>query len=381
VLSPADRRRSLYLFHSALGVGIGIWLFAVSFTGAVSLFRSELDTWSQPGFAGSHGAPRGSADRAWAGVRDAAAGSVNVMLRFPDAATGAWDIIASAPGRTPLRLRVDPATGASLGSSRHEAATAFFRLHAYLLLPGKVGRYLVGVLGVTLLCTAFTGVFMHRHVWSSAARVRVGRRLRIVAADLHRALGIWALLFHVLMGTTGAYLGLKDLLVAPALFARFDGDVAGGRAAVTHPPLPPSGTAAPLAALEPRIAEARSAIPGLEPNAILLHNPGDAAARITVLGTLPGHMLPEHEAEMVVFDGVSGERLAIRDGSRSARALRVYYALAPLHFAAFGGAGVRFVYFGLGLCTALLAASGAVIFRERRSQRGLRPDSADAAAA
>jgi uncharacterized iron-regulated membrane protein len=378
VLTPADRRRSLYVFHSTLGVAIGVWLFTVAFTGAVSLFRAELDTWAQPGFAGDPSAPRGSADRVFATVSDALAGSTSVMMRFPDHASAAWDIIAVAPGRAPQRLRVDPTGAQPLGSARHEAATAYFRLHAYMLLPGRVGRYLVGLLGLVVVGTVLSGVFMHRNVWRQARELRAGRRLRIVAADLHRALGIWALLFHLLMGTTGAYLGLKDLLVAPALLARFDGDLAGGRAALAASRPRLTGTAAPLPELEPLIAAARRAIPGLEPNAVRLDHPGDTSVQVTVLGTLPGHLLPAHEAEVVEFAGLSGELLDVRDGARSAPPLRIYWSLAPLHFAAWGGPAVRLLYCVLGLCTALLAASGAVIFHERRLGRSARPRSAAA---
>jgi uncharacterized iron-regulated membrane protein len=257
----------------------------------------------------------------------------------------------------------------------------YFRLHAYALLPGKLGRYAIGVAGLLLLVSAGSGLLMHRNTLRAARQVRTGRRLRIVAADMHRALGVWALAFHVGIGATGAALGLKDVLIAPALWARFGGDLVTARAALGVPAPVPSGVPLALPPVEPLLQRARERIPLLEPNLVLVRAWGDAEALITVLGTIPGRLLPRHEAERVTFAARTGEIVEVIDALSAPPALRAYHMVAPLHYADFTGIWLRWIYFVLGLVTAALSVTGLAIRARRHAERASRAAASDAAQA
>ncbi len=388
-----DQRRRLDAFHRALGTFAAIWIFVLGLTGSVSLFRDQLDHWAQGPMSVAQGAVSGRAVEATARPASMQQGSANpvdrmiglddvlralsqdlaaatrISVRYPAHSAEPFEVTATSERGLSQRYRVNSTTGDSLGAVRHEAALAYFTLHAYFLVSSKLGRYWVGAFGVMLVASALTGLVLQRRVVRAALRIRWSGRDRIVAGDLHRSMGVIALVFHVAMGATGACLGLKDLFVGPALVAQLGGDVRAALDSVRSSVPVTAATPADMPPLEPLVQRAAQAIPGFVPNLVILREWGRANALMQVLGTVPGKLLPRHEAEQVHIELGSGEVVKVEDGQRATWVMRAYYALAPIHYGDFFGVWVKWVYFVLGLSTAALGLTGVVIRRERQSER------------
>src|SRR5262249_55686705 len=114
-----------------------------------------------------------------------------------------------------LEVLVDSRSGRVMGSRWAERSP----LHALRLLhtelySGTRGRVIVGCLGVWLVLQAVTGLYlwsplMKRPWWGLT--VRWARPWPVMGADLHKALGAAALVFHLPIAATGALLGIGAL--------------------------------------------------------------------------------------------------------------------------------------------------------------------------
>lgn len=374
--------RTFYEVHRGLGTVLSLVLFVIAFTGALVVFRAEFDAWGNPGVVerASTGATAGARIGVTRAIEAARGASPledfrQVIVLLPDPDGGPYRVrFAPHDGSTRAEEYVDSTTGAALGVRRNLAADFLFDLHAYLLTGSKLGRNAVGLLGLALLVSSVTGLVIHRRRLREALRIEWRRSLRRASADVHKAIGFWGLLFHLLMGLTGAYLGLKDVVAAVPLLARFGGDVAAARTALRDAPPAPAGTSAAMPDVEGVIARARDAVAGLEPNVVLLDAWGDRNARVTVRGTAPGSLLPKHEAFKATFDATSGRLTASESGLEAPAVMRVFHAVAPLHYGNFAGAGVKVLYLVLGLASASLVVSGIVVgASRRRARRGSGP--------
>jgi hypothetical protein len=138
----------------------------------------------------------------------------------------------------------------------------------------------------------------------------------------------------------------------------------------TAPTVAKAGVAAPLAPLATwharSIAVAREhGEAAFQPGYLKLAHAGDAHAVVEITGSSP-HALG---GGSVALDAVSGAVLATQlPGSRDANHATLAAAYA-LHFADYGGAAVRWLYFLLGLGGAFLFYSGNLLWIESRRKR------------
>ena len=359
--------------HRRLGAALGAIFVVIAFSGAVSVFRHELDLWGNPHLSPDSSTSVDPLEQVVeSALKSRPLESVDqIVTVFPQSSDEAFRVlVAPGEGEAADEVFVGGVTKANLGRKRNPAADWMFQLHAYLLTESKLGRYAVGVLGLAFLVSTITGFFTYRHRKRDAYRLEWNRGVRRSSADAHKALGLWALTFHLMVGLTGTYLGLKDLFLLPPAAALFSGDVSAARAAMTSPRPSRTGEAAEMVPLETILASARSAIPEFEPNVVILDLWGDRSARITVRGTIPGHLMARHEAVKVEYRGIDGKRLAIENGITESIWTRIFHAIAPLHYGNMGGPGLKWIYFALGVSTTILAITGLLIRSTRRTSAG-----------
>lgn len=361
----------LYDVHSWLGVGIGLILYVICFTGTLTVFRDEIRVWSNPMLWAikSNGDAVPSLDRA-VGVFDRhydLSSAAQWAIRLPGRVNPAYELLIPAKERPGLvRAYAHPSRDLFMGESNNQIADFIFSLHANLSLRSRWGRYLVGFTGVALLLLIVTGVFIHRHIFRDLFTMRWTHSTRLVTADAHKATATWALLFHLMMAFSGAFLGLKNLLIFPPALAEHGGDLSAAQKQLSPSRVKPSGEAAPMAGADALLNRARAEVPGFIPTLAVFQNWGDANARLTISGSLPGRLLPKNEAVRVTFDAVGGERLETENGLLHSGWRRIYDAMMPLHYGDYGGIGLQVFYFLFGIATTTLTWTGIVIWIERR---------------
>jgi uncharacterized iron-regulated membrane protein len=324
--------------HRAIALMAGALIVLVSASGAILVFRPELDDVVFGGAVRVESAPTTASRQA---LLDAA------RARHPDLAPRALLLpeAADRPARVHLEARsgetvevlVDPSTSRVIASRWLERSPlqALRALHTTLYL-GAAGSWITAALGLLLVAQGAIGLFLW---WpftrrpSRALTIRRGRRWSVLAYDAHKVAGIGALAVNLVLALTGALLAVS--------------------AAARHE------TAAPIR----------------EPGALGLD---DAVARAAAV-------LPPSPVESLRFVGVAVE-VRTRDGSaarvdrrgggpptvvtdRRRPGDRLWTLVPALHEGRLGGPAVRWLYLLAGLAPAVLAVTGIAIWLGRPRAR------------
>src|SRR5262245_59451825 len=309
------RRRVFVLrLHLVAGLVLSGALVLVGLSGAVLVFRAELDEALQPAPAPPAG---GGPLVAFEVLVDAAQrqhpSAQPRRLVLPEGPDRPARVSLRATGGDRIDVLVDPSTARVLTSRWLERSPlhALHVLHAELYL-GKGGSLLVALLGVGLLVQGATGLYLWWPFLRRPARgftIRWWRPWRVVMYDVHKAVGACSLAFNLPVALTGTLLALAAL--APSR-------------AVAEPALLAAAASATLAPSLDVIAHAADqALPGGAITAIRLATTPGAA--VIVQKRLYGELDPRG-ASVILVDpirhGDRGPRRAPRRGAGSSLGAR-----------------------------------------------------------
>jgi uncharacterized iron-regulated membrane protein len=204
-------RKATFQLHLWSGIGFGLYVFFVSVTGSVLVYRNELfrATTQEPILVVESGTRltdpqlKAAAIRAYPGYRVQTVGK-------PPRTNQAVGISLEGPAGSKNRL-FDPYTGADLGDSvplGFWLVSKLIQLHDELL-GGSTGRLINGVGALLTVALTFTGMV----VWWPG--IRAWRRSLTIPRkvgwqrfvwSLHSAVGFWGLGVILLFAVSGAYL-------------------------------------------------------------------------------------------------------------------------------------------------------------------------------
>jgi uncharacterized iron-regulated membrane protein len=223
-------RRAIFQVHLWVGIGFGLYIFLISVSGSVIVYRDELATaFTHPPVFVAQANHRltsedlkQSAQRLYPGYR------VTDVLEQKRADQAAE--ISMRQGKISLDRFFDPYTGADLG----DALTTRFRILFWLvdlhdnLLSGAFGRSLNFIGGILVTLLGATGLVIWwpgiKH-WRRSATIDWKARFQRLVWNLHGSIGIWFFVFILLWGLSGIYLArpqpfhaLLDFLDPPVPF-------------------------------------------------------------------------------------------------------------------------------------------------------------------
>ncbi|HVK73944.1 MAG TPA: PepSY-associated TM helix domain-containing protein [Kofleriaceae bacterium] len=352
----------LWDVHTWVGILTALVLATMFFAGSLSVFHHELEAWQDP--------PTARGDIA----------QLDAAVARLDPATLAGKSFGAAPpsghaaravlypeGAPPVVI--DPATGAASAPSSI-IGQLFFHLHFMWHEAFPTGMIIAGLFGVLLLLALVTGLVIHlKDLRRQAFRFRPALRPRYAWSDLHKVLGVWGLPFQVMIAFTGAVICLAPILIPPIASAAFDGDRARGQrelyASGPAPTAKPSDEPAPTLSFVELAGRAERALPGMEVTYVWIERWGRKDARATVYGDLrgAGGFSPGVNLVLDASDGTVVSR-STDAATPSSRTMSVVYGI---HFASYGGFGLRLLYVLLGLGGWLTILSGNWIWIERRA--------------
>jgi uncharacterized iron-regulated membrane protein len=227
------RLRSLWFqLHKWIGLILAVLIIPLSLSGAALVWHDSLDAALNPQrHAVSPGPMLAPSAYAAAARKALAPGEALVSIRYPEHDGG--PIVATAapaggqatrPG-PPLRtnLYLDPGSGRLLDKARsNEGAVRFLHvLHGSLQIPG-MGRAIVGWIGVFMLLSSLTGLWLWwplRGRWTRGLR---WNRQPAASANLHHQTGFWIALPLAMLSLTGVWISF------PAFFGPLAGEKAQG---------------------------------------------------------------------------------------------------------------------------------------------------------
>ncbi|MDX5443105.1 MAG: PepSY domain-containing protein [Hymenobacteraceae bacterium] len=345
------RVKNTFSLHHWCGLIAGIFLLAISISGSLLVFHDELDDnfYARGSFLD---APAQSLriDRSFDKVRAANPGWEIRVPGLPESDTKALKY-ELRQGMQRKWVYVHPETGEWLHTYNRadkRLTQVLLEMH-YTLFAGTFGKVLVLLTGLALLVLTITGFMLYRKsilkVLLFRQKISVSSK-RAFFSSLHRVIGVWSLLFVLLMSISGVWLGY--LVVNSALKKK--------SATVAVPALPVS--------VDALLGQVRQQHPDFEVTYLRFPNSPDGA--LSVLGRLqndPAVYGKFYSGFQINYKTGAVEKVVfVKDAPIYERALTI---LKPLHFGDYAGLPVKILYCFFGLMPGVLSVSGFFIWRMR----------------
>ena len=246
-----------------------------------------------------------------------------------------------------------------------EGWTHFLKeMHINLHLPQTFGIIVVGIFGAMLCGLIVSGIIAHPRIFKDAFIWRRNKSERLNQVDLHNRLSVWGTPFYLMIGLTGAFIGLVSIFIAASAGVFFNND----RDAVVNA----------VYGAEPKVTQSQQTInyskafenlqqyaPNATPIYLVIQNKGTDHQFLEVAATLPGRFIYSELYQL----RSNGEVISHQGMSDGAAGRQVAYSVYRLHFGHFAGFPVKVLYVALGLCLTVICASGVNIWLSRRKHQ------------
>ncbi|MDB5706407.1 MAG: PepSY protein [Sphingomonas bacterium] len=262
-MSKLALRRAWFQVHKWIGLILAILIIPISVTGSALVWDEALDRGINPGRYAVSGGTMIDPELYVSAARGALKpGGAILSMTMPDG-EGPVIVTASQPGpsisgppRTMIYLDPPTARVLEVTNNRSGILRAFHMIHGSLMLPA-VGRQIVGWIGVAMMVSCFTGLWLWWPTVGKWVRGLRWRRHDNLDTNLHHLLGFWVALPLFVLSLTGAWISF------PQFFGMIGG---GGQPRGAGPDRAAMARAKPLEAphlsLDTAVASAQAALPG-----------------------------------------------------------------------------------------------------------------------
>ena len=384
--------KKLFLLHSWVGIITAVLLFIVAFSGALAvLSRPELKIWANPELQSSQHVASAQINRLVNEYHKQVPSEFgeNIHVFLPSGhnfhlltlvfeshhGDENYDqevarVFQFHPDTLTLENTYYGPSKEFYANKKTDAPTYIGEFHADLHLGRPIGLILTGFLGLTLLVSAVTGLFIHRKLIKELFTFRRDKGLDIAVSDAHKVIGIWGSVFNIVIGFTGSFLGLATIILLPAAaFVSFGGDQDKLIETFTAIPEPVVSHIKQPTKIDTILEHAHSRYPEaiIRDVTIMAHNDANAQVYLRLLGG-------EAVASQLLHYQGNGEFVQSMSsfGDISGVSIKVIELMFPLHFGNFAGVFVKLLWVLLGLSTALLPISGMMMWLTKRT-RGSSP--------
>jgi len=366
-------RASMTWLHTWAGLVLGGVLFAIFWTGTLSVFDREIDRWMAP-------MTRLAAPKSGVSIealrplleRAAAAQARTLFLHLPTEREPTIRLTyRDASGSA--RLVLDPANGAALPDPGTLAGSQFLYPFHYMLHVRlwQLGIWLVGLSSMAMLALCVSGVIVHRKIFADFFTFRADKKPRRLILDLHNVTGVLAMPFHIAITLSGLIIFWSIYFPGSGQLGYLDRQTFNAElfGTFTRPRLAKPGELGPLDAMA---SEAQRLWGGEQPRYVFVRNLGDAAAYVQI-GRSDDSKLGGWN-DIAYFDAATGTLLHVRAASKPVMTVQRF--ISDLHLIRFRHWTLRWAYFGLGLSGCVMIATGYLFWLESRrrkhAQLGLR---------
>ncbi|ARO87450.1 PepSY domain-containing protein [Nitrosospira lacus] len=360
-------RRVVFNFHLYLGLAAGLFLVMSGLTGSMIVFRDEIEALIYP-------------ELMEVAVRDERV-PVQMVLNAVKQAYPRDKLLSVRMPRTPqqtyllkmndahgLFVYADPYSGELLGAHRQEDTLIGWiaLLHTELLI-GERGKNILGVSALLLICMSITGFVLW---WPPNGIKNISRGFKISWAapwkklifDMHRALGIYALLFLVIIAFTGVSLVFNKTV------AEFTNFVTASPPRPAPPLSDTSGVAGATLSLDEFLNRADHILPA---PTTWINFPQTPQAPLVVRKKMPEESHPNGRS-FIYFDQYTSEVLLIENASQAPSGTRIFNTFYPIHIGIIGGLPTRILQVVAGVSPLVLFATGYIMWRNRRKTKSIK---------
>lgn len=200
--------------HLWLGIGSGIILFLVCFSGTILTFEEEIKDLFAKEFVvdDASGSPLSMVELKETLSKEGIVTNVTIPASRDEALK--FSVKSSPKERRGTTYLVDPYTGEYHKVQKSHLDGFFltmFKMHRWLLLETELGRPIVGVSTLIFLFLAISGIilwFPKKMKWKNfkpGFKIKFNANWKRINHDLHNTLGFYACIFLVIMSLTGLF--------------------------------------------------------------------------------------------------------------------------------------------------------------------------------
>lgn len=361
------RRQRWLQVHLWLGLTLGLVFVLFGLTGSALVFYREIDGWLNPAVVlDRQEEAEHDLETVFAAITAAHPGRTRGWrLEVPSGANRAYTARYYYPVETqgksfaPLLVTADPYS-LEIRASRfwgRFAMTFIYDLH-YTLLLGAAGATVVALMGLGLLASLLSGLYLWWPTWagvSSALRwkARAGSIRRTY--DIHKLIGVYGLVLTLVLTVTGV------MLAKPAWF----NPVLQRIAPITAVATPRSQVPAEAGriTMDEAARLARQVFP--EGRLRWIETPDGVEGVYRLRMQQPGEPSARFPQSYVWLNQYDGRVLAARDARKNSISDVILAWLHPLHNGEALGAFGRWVAFLAGLLPAVLFVTGFIRWRQK----------------
>jgi uncharacterized iron-regulated membrane protein len=351
-------RRILFQVHLWTGVGLGLYVLAISISGSVLVFQQDALDDTQT--SSTSAMPRLSFGESVGLARQAHPGSKLLYLDNRNRNANVVSVLLT--GKQGLQVvNVDRRSGRIVDDSvrqrRHPIMSFLEGLHNELL-SGSTGERVNAIGGGLLFLMSLTGIVLWwpgRRNWKRALTVLWRARWARVNFDIHLALGFWMLLLVAMWGVTGLYFGFPfHFRRAVSLFTPI----------VAMPRVSDWKPGQPILPVDQFIDDAIRRFPGTE---LIFFTYGieEEHGSITVLLSRDRRIPLEVARDIVYFQPSTAEVLGTEESSNWTWGDKLLMWAYTVHFGDFGGLPTKLLWTLSGLIPAALTATGYLMWWNR----------------
>ncbi len=338
----------LYI-HTTAGLLSGLFILLMSLSGAALVFHEELDTARNSFFdPGTYSIP---VDSAYGVIQKSYphAQVSNCEIR----STGVFSFFIYDPsykkGEKAMEVFVHNQTGSIVG--KRGAGESFVswlsKFHNSFHL-GKTGEWLLGFFALIFLLSIITGFMLFR---KKIAAVLLFRRSAYKRNNLHQIIGVWALVFNLMIAVTGFW--MQRYVFKKEFYATYDYKTV----LKASPPL--------SFKFDSAYAEIKKQYPDF--TAAVIYFAQSNSGKTAVYGSRASNAYIHSKkfADTIMLDSAGGiaKTRMINENSADDK----YDIInSQLHMGKFGGVGIKIIYSVFGLTGALLSITGFLLWWRRK---------------
>lgn len=350
------QRHFLFKLHGFVGLFSGFFILLMSLSGAALVFHSEVDGLQKPTVSNPNSIII-SVDSCYASLQKAFPKAQISNCEIPVSPLEPFSFFiydtAFENGSKAHEIFLNPATGAIVGDRDGSADISnnfmgwLSKFHNSFHL-GKAGEWLLGFFALIFLLSIITGFILFR---KSIVGVLLLRQSVYKKANLHQVIGVYALLFNLMIAGTGfwmqRYVFKKEFYAAdnytPVL--------------KTSPPLPFKFNSA--------YAAVKNQYPDFTAHVIYFAQSSKGKTAVYGSRSSNAYIHSKKLADVILLDS-AGAIAKTRFINEIDAADRYDIINSQLHMGKYGGKGIKIIYFVFGLSGALLSITGFLIWWRRR---------------
>ena len=350
----------IFKIHSIAGLISGLFILLISVSGALLVFHDELDRAYFP-VINNTGRAILPVDSCYQSLQTqyphAQVSSCLLPAHPTDPFSFAVYDSSYKNGTAILQVFIHPQTGAVLrtrGSkdikNNFMAWVAVFHNSFHL---GKTGEWLLGVFSLVFLLSTITGLMLYR---KNILAVLLMRRSAYKKGNFHQLIGVYALLFNLMIGVTGFW--MQRYVFKPAFYS-----------SENYTPVLKSSPGL-FYNIDSSLKKMQEQFPSF--NAAVIYFPQSKKSKTAIYGSLSTNSFIHSKkyADVIFLDSVGNiaKTAFVKDIDPSSR----YDIInAQVHYGKYGGLPVKIIYSLLGLSAGLLSITGSILWIKRRKREAL----------